>query len=488
MTCKNQQVKLLMKYLKTNRQIVAAVKAGMDVKTARKYMRSCALPSELQKIHNWRTRKDPFAEAWSEIEEMIKVSPNLEAKTVFEYLRNKYPGHFDEGQLRSLQRRFKAWKADNGKAKSIIFPQVHVPGRQSQSDYTDMSKLGITIDGKKFDHILFHFMLVYSRWEDVSICYSESFESLAQGYERALWRLGAVAPEHRTDNLTAATKRCGGTRVFTEKWQKVMAHYQVKPTRNNPGESHENGSVEKSHDLFKNAFDQQLMLKGSRNFKNLEEYEQFLFKFTENRNQSRREKLVEEMPKLKELPDSKWYSPEVLPARVSPSSTVHIDKIPYSVPSRLISFTLMAHIYPDKIQLYYGRKCLQTMPKATNGYAVDYRHIVDGLLRKPGAFINYQYREALFPRLCFRLAYARLVDYSKANGHKLYLQILQLAKLHGEQSVAEALNLLLEEKNLPLAEKIKELLQIPIKIPKIKINSVNLAEYDSLLSVDEVEA
>lgn len=481
MTCKNQQVKILMKNIQIQTQVVAAAKAGMDVKTARKYVRSLLLPSEMKQPHHWLTREDKFQAVWGEIEELLKNSPNLQAKSVFGYLQNKYPGVHTEGQLRTLQRRFKEWRAEHGKEKSIIFKQIHIPGLQSQSDYTDMKELGITIGGKLFNHLLFHFMLTYSRWEAVFICYEESFESLVQGYEMAVWKLGGVTTEHRTDNLTAATQRDGDKRIFTQRWQQVMQHYRVTPTRNNPGESHENGSIEKSHDLFKTVVDQQLMLRGSRAFNDLAEYERFLSRLTEGRNLSRKARLEEELSKLQALPDDKWYSPKLLPVRVSPSSTVQIDKVPYSVPSRLISYCLTAHVYPDKIQLYYGRKCLQEMRRIKEGAAIDYRHIIDSLIRKPGAFINYQYQEALFPGLCFRQAYDQLITYSRSSGHKLYLKTLQLAKLYGEQQVAAALVLLSETQTIPLPDQIKQLLDTPVKIPTVQVNTLPLSTYDQLL-------
>jgi hypothetical protein len=484
MTCTNQQVKKLMKNINVVIQEQAADKAAMDVKTARKYLRSQKLPSELKKPHTWRNRPDVFADNWEEIEELLKNAPGLQAKTVFIYLQSKYQGRFKDCHLRVLQRRCKVWKAINGENKDVIFCQNHVPGIQSQSDYTDMNKLVITIAGQHFKHLLFHFMLVFSRWEIVSISYEESFASLAEGYEHAVWSLGKVAPEHRTDNLSAATKKAGGSRAFTKKWRKVMDHYGVTPSRNNPGESHENGSVEKSHDLFKTVVDQRLMLRGSRDFKDLKEYEEFLTQVQVSRNASRKEALALEMPKLKELPNDKWSAPKILPVRVSPSSTVQIDSVPYSVPSRLISFALMAHVFPNKIRLYYGQKCLQEMPKSQGDNGIDYRHIIDSLIRKPGAFANYQYREALFPRLCFRRAYDNLVARSKSCGTRQYLEILQLAKMHGEQQVVAGLELLFEQKITPLPEKIKLLLDLPVAIPNIKIEQPQLANYDQLLSME----
>jgi len=102
----DQQVRLLMKLSKTEKTLsIAAAKAGMDEKTARKYRQLGKLPSECSKPQTWRTRKDPFAKVWDELEEKLENNPGLQAKTLFEDLQQRYPGKFTGGQLRTLQRR-----------------------------------------------------------------------------------------------------------------------------------------------------------------------------------------------------------------------------------------------------------------------------------------------------------------------------------------------------------------------------------------------
>lgn len=513
MTCTNQQVKILMKELNKHTLTTAAAKAGMDVKTGRKYRLANKLPSEMKLPHYWKKRNDPFNDVWGEVAKMLEVSPQLQAKTVLIHLQGKYFGSYPDGSLRTLQRRFKLWRAQHGADKAVIFPQVHQPGFQSQSDYTDMSKLNITIQREPFSHLLFHFMLVYSRWEYVEICYSETFDSLMHGFENAVWQLGYVAADHRTDNLSAATKLFNAKtdkdeasssnngsevkglsekegiknnapkdpqRTFTERWSKVMSHYKVRPSRNNPGESNENGSVEKSHDLFKNAVDQQLMLRGSRDFESLEQYQRFLRAIYQQRNQLKKTALLEEIPHLHTLPDDRWYSPKQIPVTVSPASTVHVLGIPYSVPSRLIALSLRASVYPDKIDLFYGQHHIQQMPKIEYGFLVDYRHIINSLIRKPGAFKHYQYQAALFPRMTFRNAYDSLRKANPVNGHKDYLKLLWLAKQHGESLVNTAIELLLAENIVPVENEIKPLLDKPIQMPTVYIQAPNLSDYDQL--------
>jgi transposase len=485
MTTTNQQVKLLMKKLKKYTQEIAAAKAGMDVKTARKYIHSEQLPSDMETPHVWKTRKDVFTEHWNEIEKMLETSPRLQGRTVMGYLIKKYPNHYQQKHLRTLQRRIRNWRAEKGAAQSVIFRQDIKPGKQSQSDYTCMNNLNITIHAQAFKHLLFHFMLPYSRWESVYLCFSESFDTLVLGYEKAVWELGYVAPEHRTDNLTAATQAMGSRREFTDRWQQFMSHYAVIPTANNPGVSHENGSVEKSHDTLKNAIEQELMLRGSTDFETQQDYLAFIYQIVAGRNEQRQDRLLIEMDYLSELPDKKWHSPIVMRARVSSGSVIQILDVPYTVPSRLIHYTLKVYVYPDEIVLFYGNKKLQTMPRM-NGKSlagINYRHIIDSLVRKPAAFANYQYHEALFPRLCFRKAYDTLRDSTPANADKHYLKLLQLAKLHSEQEVTDALELLLEEHQLPTPDAVKSLIDVYAKERlEVYVQQPNSADYDCLLS------
>jgi hypothetical protein len=403
-------------------------------------------------------------------------------------LIEKYPSRYHWGQLRSLQRRLQQWRAESGPNKEVIFRQVIKPGKQSQCDWTCMNGLKIEIAGEIFHHLLFHFMLPYSKWESIMICHSESFETLTQGYEKAVWKLGGVLPEHRTDNLSAATQKLGSSREFTERWQEFLGFYKVTPSRNNPGNSHENGSVEKSHDLLKTAIDQHLLLRGSRSFISLEEYEQFLENIIQKRNQGREKSLAEEIPLLKSLPNRKYNAPIILPVRVSPSSTVQILGVTYSVPSRLISYTLKAYVYGNEIDLYYGQKRLQKLPRLSNGALVNYAHIIDSLVRKPNAFAHYQYRDCLFPHILFREAYDQLVKSHPETGHKHYLKLLQLAKIHGEQDVLTALQLLEEEQKIPLPEEVKSLLDSSFKpVVMVQVFQPCLADYDTLHTFQKQE-
>lgn len=484
MTCKKEQIGILMKQAKIHCQTIAAAKAGMSPKTARKYLQNPRINSESKEVRKWRTRNDPFAQDWPAIEDLLENAPGLQAKTILIWLVEKNPNKYQDKLLRSLQRRLKEWKALKGDAKKVIFPQTLYPGRQSQSDCTWMNEVQITINGEIFKHLLFHFMLPYSRWETVSICFSESLDSLTAGYEEAVWKLGAVVLEHRTDNLSAATHQLGSKRIFNDNWEGFLSHYGVIPSRNNPGESQENGSVEKSHDLLKNAISQQLMLRGSRDFSTVLEYENFLEKVIQTRNVGRELKLSEEYKFMKALPERKWNAPKIVSARVSPSSTVTVLKGVYSVPSRLISLLLHAYVYANEVVLYYGNKEVQKMPRLPKegGADINYRHIAGHLLRKPGAFMHYQYHDSLFPRIIFRQVYDLLLKGSVRTGAKRYLEILNYAAITNEHDVAMALELLIEAKQPPILSSIKELIDnAKQKLPMVSVQQPNLEQYDQLI-------
>ncbi len=479
MTCTKEQIRKFMRYRKLHSLEVAAAKAGMSENTARRYANQGGKPLPKQD-REYRTRKDPFAEVWSELEEMLSNDDGLEAKTLLEWLIEAYPGRFHSRLLRTLQRRVSEWRALKGPAKDIFFPQTLLPGRQSQSDYTWCNELGITIAGKPFEHMLFHFMLPYSRWETASIAFTESFESLTEGYAAAVKELSAVAPDHRTDNLAAAVP-IGERKKFQKRWKDFLGHFGVQPSSNTPRQSHENGSVEKSHDLLKKALDQRLRLRGSREFATRNAYEEFIHSVIYRRNKDRKERLNEELKLLKELPRRDWNAPQELFVSVQPWSTVSILRSIYSVPSRLVGAKLRALVYANRVELYFGKNLVQQMPRVRPGEAaINYRHVVAQLVRKPGAFRNYRFRDELFPTSTYRRLFDRLEQAGK--DEREYLKILNLAAMDGENVVETAVQLLLEMQSPPTVDAVKDLITTKREVPNVEVILPSLSIYDRLLS------
>ena len=274
---KDAQVRKLRQFLGEGHPLYrAALKVGMDAKSARKYRHADRLPSESLTPRTWRTREDPFQDVWPQLRDLLELNPGLQAKTLFEDLQRRFPGRFPDIQLRTLQRKIKAWRATEGPPKEVFFDQIHRPGQLAASDFTHMNDLQVTLAGQPFDHMVYHFVLTYSNWETGTVCFSESFESLSQGLQNALWELGGVPQMHRTDRLTAAVNNLGDRDLFQQRYRALLAHYGLKAQAINARQAHENGDAEQSHNRFKTAVDQALMLRGSRDFEDRADYERFL--------------------------------------------------------------------------------------------------------------------------------------------------------------------------------------------------------------------
>jgi hypothetical protein len=484
----DQQVRRLFKLVQTENNFgIAAMKAGMDEKTARKYRKSGKLPSELDTAHGWRTRKDPFEDVWNEIRAMLEINAGLEAKTIFEDLQRRNPGRFADGQLRTLQRRIKVWRALEGPAKEVFFTQLHHPGELSQSDFTHMNKLGITIGGRPFEHLIYHFVLTYSNWETGSICYSESFESLSAGLQNALWELGGVPQKHRTDCLTTAVQKTSHPDEFTRRYQDLLDHYDLKGCKTNPESPHENGDVEQRHYRFKQAVDQALMLRNSRDFADRSEYEQFLGKLFKQLNAGRRKRFLEEQALLHRLPKHRIEACKKSTTSVGPSSTIRVNHNVYSVDSRLTGERIGVRLFMDHLEIWYGQKKVDTFPRlrGEGKHAINYRHIIDSLIRKPGAFENYRYRDDLFPTSRFRIAYDNLKQrHSQTTAARQYLNILYLAARESETAVDDVLRMMIDKNMRICDQQVAALVHSNQAVPvatKVRIPTVDLTCYDQLL-------
>jgi len=483
----DKQVRRLRKMLSEGKTLeLSALASGMDVKTARKYRDSNKFPSELKQERYWRTRLDPYKSVWCEIEDLLGNNPGLEAKTIFDWLQRRNPGEFQDGQLRTLQRKIKHWRATEGPSKEVMFPQKHYPGELGQSDFTNMGSLGITIRHVPFKHMIFHFVLTWSNWEAGSICYSETLESLAAGLQDALWRLGGVPQKHQTDRLSAAVNNLSDTRQFTDRYEALMNHYGITGQKTQPASPHENGDVEQSHFRFKKAIDQALMLRGTRDFASLGDYRQFIDHIFEQRNKGRSVRFQEELKYLRPLPSYKINMVKQFTVTVGPGSTIRVDYSVYSVHSRLIGESVTAFVHQDKIILQYGGRTVHTFPRLAGKkkHRIDYRHIIDSLIRKPGAFKNYRYKPDLFPSIYFKLAYDLLSQEMPNRCDKEYLDILHLAATCGEDRVTEILNIIIDQ-NLPLSAKLVRQYfartESQYKKEDAAVMPVNIADYDVLL-------
>jgi hypothetical protein len=464
----------------------AALKTDMDRKSAAKY-REGMMVKERRAPRTWRTRLDPLAAVWPQLEAELERAPGLQALTLLTWLQERYPGQFGNELLRTLQRRVRQWRALAGPAKEVFFTQVHEPGRLGASDFTHMNSLEVTIQGQRFDHMVYHFVLTYSNWEHVTICFSESFASLSEGLQNALWALGGRPQRHRTDRMTLAVHPDGNPEVFTQNYQALVGHYGITAEATNPASGHENGDCEQSHRRFKEAVEQALLLRGSRDFASREEYATFLRSVQERRNAGRQQRLKEEVTQLRPLPARRLETLVRLRVKVGQGSTIKVHHNVYSVPSRLRGECVEARLGPETVEVWYAQELQVTMPRlcGQDKHRIDYRHVIDWLVRKPGAFARYCYQADLFPTSRFRQAYDELTrTQSERVASREYLEILLLAARGSECAVDGALARLLAQGSVIGVAAVEALLRSDTDLSiaaLVRVPAVDLHIYDELL-------
>jgi len=492
-TATDAQVRVMMRERRKGRtQEQAAASANLrSRKTVAKYERQGKLPSELKKPRQYRTRPDPFEEDWPEVVGMLEGAPGLEAKAFFEWLCERHPGRYQPGQIRTFQRRVAGWRALNQEQVAIL-EQVHRPGEVMQMDGVWLTELGVTIQEEPLKHMLIHCVLPYSNWEWGRIAQSESLVALSLGVESALRELGHVPEYLQTDNSSAATYWPGakgeedGKRAYTDGYLQLLEAYGLTPRTTHLRSPQENGDVESINGGIKRALKQHLLLRGSREFGSLEEYESFLVGVMKRRNQPRQARLSQELVVMKPVPSTSRFISKQVRARVTRGSLIRVEKNSYSMPTSLIGHQVTVHIHEWRLEVYYQSHLVETLPRllGRNQHRINYRHVIDSLLRKPGGFRDYRYRDDLFPSLVFRRAWEQLKRWQTPRKADLsYLRILRLAARTIESDVACALEQLLASPERWDEDDVERLIQPePIAVPQLISGDVDLRRYDQLLS------
>lgn len=494
MTANDAQVRILMRERKKGRtQEQAAAKANLKSrKTAAKYERLGLLPSQLKKPRTYRTRPDAFAEDWPQIEQMLDDAPELEAKALFEWLQEQQPGKYQNSQLRTFQRRIARWRALN-QPQIATLAQLHEPGEIMEMDGTWLTKLGVTIQGQSFKHMLIHCVLPYSNWEWGRVVQSESLGAVRLGLQSSLIELGYVPRVLQTDNSSAATRQLGireeveenNRRTYTRDYLHLLDHYGLEPQTIHLDNPNENADVESSHGALKRALKQELLLRGSRDFEDIEAYETFLFQVMRKRNKGRRERLAEEIAVMRPLKATPLADSVRRKARVSSGSLIRVLKKSYSVPTSLIGKEVTVYIHEWSLDVYYTGQLVDTLPRliGQKSHHVNYRHLIDTLLRKPGGFRRYRFQEDLFPQSIFRRAWEQLEQWhSPRRADIIYLRVLRLAARTLESDVAAALELLVNRGRRWDETDVEGWLEPePVAVPKLNRGSVQLSRYDQLL-------
>ncbi len=469
-------------------QAAAAAASDMSLRTAREWDTG-PLPSATTRARDWRTRPDPFAAVWhTDVEPLLRrdVKGVLEAKWVLEVLRTRYPEQFHAGQARTLQRRFRDWRARHGVEPEVFFPQVAVPGREAAIDFTHATDLGVTVAGAPFPHLLFEFVLSYSHWTWVMIAFGETFEALVAGVQGALWALGGVPAVLRSDNLSAATHelKTSGGRALTPRFRAVLEHYGIRSSRITPGRAHENGVAEQAHRRLKALLAQALLVRGHAAFADVAAYDAFVQEVVAYwRNRPAATRLAEERTTFAALPSAAIPSYTTYYPVVRRWSTIRVAHRTYSVPAQLMGHTVEARVHPNVVEVRYRDQLVQTMPRLRkeDEHRIDYRHVIGWLVRKPGAFARYRYREDLYPSVTFRRAYDALARTYGERADLEYLRVLQLAATAGEMRVTAVLATLLDAGLAFDARTVQAEVAPPVLVvPTVHIPAPDLTVYDAL--------
>jgi transposase InsO family protein len=473
-------------------QEVAAAKAGISVRSARRLDSTEVLPSQ-REARTWRTRADPFNAVWqSELVPMLEAAPALTAMTLLEEIQRRYPGQYENALLRTLQRRVRTWVASYGKEREVFFAQTHPPGRLGLSDFTHTAVLQVTVAGTTLPHLLYQFALAYSGWRYVEVVLGgESFMALSSGLQNAAWMMGGVPEEHRTDSLAAAFRNKVEHELLTRRYDELCKHYGMRPSRNNLGVSHENGAIESRQGTLKRTMEQALLLRGHRDFADLDAYRRFVAEVFGRLNARIASKFNEERAMLRALPVRRNSDYEEVDARVTKYGTMMVKKVLYTTPSRLVGYRLKVRVYGDKLTCWLGNVCVlelrrgQLDPISRRGKVVDYRHLLPALKRKPGALARSVLRDELFPRTEYRQMWTQLKDrLPEASACRLMVGLLDLAGNGGcEAKLAQRLARLLISGELPDLEQLQqEMAPRPALYPTVTVVLPELASYDLLLA------
>ncbi len=494
MTATDAQMGMVMRERQKGRtQAQAAVKANLRSRqTVAKYERLGRLPGELKEPRGYRTRADPFEADWPELTAMLERAPELEAQTLFDWLTEQRPGVYQEGQLRTLQRRVALWRVEHT-TPVLTLEQVHRPGEVLQTDGVWLSHLDVTILGAPFPHVLIHSVLPYSNWEWGRVAQSESFLAVRLGLQSALAQLGHVPQVHQTDNTSAATHRLGVAdrgqggreRGFNAEYLELVGHFGLEPRTLHVHSPNENGDVEAANGALQRALLQHLLLRGQRDFASVEAYEQFLARVFAQRNARRQVKLADELAVMRTLAVEPMPDRRELRVRVSAGGLIRVLAHTYSVPGCLAGKLVTAYVGEWQIAVWYGNRCWETLQRLTlrNAHHVQYRHVIDTLLRKPGGFRDDRYRDDLFPTAVFRQAWEALcARLSPRRADLAYLRILKLAAVTMEVDVAAVLATRLTAgepwDDGTVTAQVRPGRDEP---PTLRMGAVDLASYDALL-------
>ncbi len=485
----HQQVTLYMKHRKQKNQSVAAAIAGISERSARRIDQ--ATPTRASDNgRGRRTRKDPLEDVWDSIVlPRLQSDPTITAVGIFDDLCANHTDKFKPSARRTLERRIHKWRCFHGPAKDVVFLQTHLPGVLGICDFTHV-KSPVTIAGEPLKHMFFHYRIPASGWAFIAVVYGgESFVALAEGLQRAFTAAGGTPKKLRTDSLSAAYRNHPDAVDFTERFAELTSRYGIKPTRNNLGVAQENGAIEGPHGHSKSQVEQALKIRGSYDFESRAVYESFVCDIVARRNRRIHDKFLVEQRELRALPNDTTATFSEHYVAVSRSSTIAIKRVTYTVPSRLVGSRLLVRLYDSRLALFYGQDLVMEMervyaPQNSRARSVNYQHLIDILVKKPGAFRSSQLRDDLLPDDNYRAIWRYVDDTLAADEASYYMvKLLHLAKQSGcERQLGHFVVDAIGQRQLPAIRTCEERYLIVSRTrPTLTVKQHSLSSYSAMI-------
>jgi hypothetical protein len=294
---------------------------------------------------------------------------------------------------------------------------------------------------------------------------------------------------------------------LTQRYEALVAHYGMEPTRNNPGVAHENGAVESAHGHLKKAVADALLMRGSRDFADLADYRGFIDTIVGRKNAQNRKAIAVEQAALKALPPRRTTDYEEAVVPVTSSGGFVLRRVFYTVPSRLIGHRLRVRIYDDRLECFLGGTPILTLPRgrppqmsSKRAHVVDYRHVIHALRRKPMALLNLVYHDQLFPRPAYaRVFEALLVGEGEKSACRVTVELLAMAQSERlsltmnvrfdrgcEAELAEVIEADLDAGLLPDIDRLRDRFKPDATdIPQVTVTLTPLSAYDELAVVTQ---
>lgn len=441
-----------------------------------RYLKSGKIP--VYKRENAATRADPMLDFFDDAKKCLESNPGILLSELFEYLKRK--GY--KGSLRSMRRKTSDLR-NKLKNKEVYFQRVPKAGEVMEGDFTELQ---IIIGGFQKKVYLWITSLPYSNFYFATPYFNCTFECFAEGSVNAFNEFNGVAKKYRLDNLSPAVTKIlnGKERLVTQRFAQFQTHYSFAQDFCNPARGNEKGNIEANNKHFKNKLKSIISLE-KLTFISLESFKVFIWKLCREHNQSEVIKRKFKEENLNLLPDLPFKSFRTEIVRISKYSLFSLGTSGhmYSVPSNYIGLSLEVRVYPNLVEVIDLEKvvCIHKRLSGLKGLvSINIEHVIEGLLRKPGAFKDWKYREVVFERPVWKSFYQKLLDSGKEE--KEYLRCISLLKDYDRENITLAMELAMENKMELTSFTLKDLISNEFKnvlaIPKLP---VNLDQYDCFI-------